>query len=178
MDSSGNTNTCSFTLTVLAPLQVVFDSPCDDNINDNIAEPDAGFSDMNCPDDPSTPEIVTRFSVGDRICHTVRLLDCNGNDVTCQMASFCTVHIDVTCRQGSYYDSILVQDLTQSSTCCGTPGAIMVPYGNAFQYILDTRGFPSHTVNTSKFFRSCVWVDYNSSPGVPVGMEDVVLESR
>jgi hypothetical protein len=178
VDSSGNSNSCTFTLTVLAPLHVVFDSPCDDNVCDNFAQPDAGFSDMNCPDDPSTPEIVTRFTVGDKICHTVRLLDCNGNDVTCQMAQSCTVHIDVTERQGSLYDSILVQDLTQSSTCCGTPGSVMVPWGNAFQYILDTHGFEANTASNSKFFRCCVWVDYNSSPGVPVGMEDVVLESR
>lgn len=178
VDSSGNSNTCSFTLTVLSPVHVVFDSPCDDNINDNTCERDAGFTDMNCPDDPSTPEIVTRFNVGDKICHTVRLLDCNDNDVTCQLASFCTVHIDVTERQGSYYDSILVRDLTEGFVGVGTPGGIMVPRGSSFQYVLDTRGYEARTVNNSKFFRACVWVDYNTSPGVPVGMEDVVLESK
>lgn len=178
VDSSGNSNTCSFTLTVLSPLHVVFDSPSDDNLNDNTCERDAGFNDMNCPDDPSTQEIVTRFSVGDKICHTVRLLDCNGNDVTCQMASFCTVHIDVTERQGSYYDSILVKDLSEKFYGIGTPGGIMVPSHGTFNYILDTRGYDGSTINNSRFFRCCVWVDYNSSPGVPVGMEDVVLESR
>ena len=81
-DASGNTNQCSFNLTVLSPLQVVFDTPPDDNLDDNTAQPDAGFTDMNCPDDPSTTEIVTRFCVGDKILHAVRLLDCNGNDVT------------------------------------------------------------------------------------------------
>jgi len=170
--------TCSFTLTVLSPVHVVFDSPCDDNINDNTCERDAGFTDMNCPDNPSTPEIVTRFNVGDKICHTVRLLDCNDNDVTCQLASFCTVHIDVTERQGSYYDSILVRDLTEGFVGVGTPGGIMVPRGSSFQYVLDTRGYEARTVNNSKFFRSCVWIDYNTSPGVPVGMEDVVSESK
>jgi hypothetical protein len=178
VDSSGNSNTCSFTLTVLSPLQVVFDSPSDDNIDDNISQPDAGFTDMNCPDSPTTPEIVTRFNVGDRIRHVVRLLDCNGNDVTSQMAQFCTVHIDVTERQGSYYDSILIMDLAESSSCCGTPGGIMVPSGGSFQYILDTHNYETQTINNNKFFRSCVWVEYNSSPGTPVGMEDVVLESK
>ncbi len=178
VDSSGNTNTCSFTLTVLSPLHVVFDSPCDDNIDDNTAEPDAGFTDMNCPDSPSTPEIVTRFNTGDRICHTVRLLDCNDNDVTSQLAAFCTVHIDVTERQGSYYDSILVKDLAESYSGTSSQGGIMVPCNGSFQYVLDTRNYDAHTINNSKFFRSCVWVEYNSSPGVPVGMEDVVLESK
>ena len=159
-------------------MHVVFDSPCDDNIDDNISDPDAGFTDMNCPDSPGTPETVTRFTVGDRICHTVRLLDCNGNDVTCQMAPFCTVHIDVTERQGSYYDSILIKDLAESYSGTGSAGGIMVPYGGTFQYVLNTSNYEAQTINNSKFFRSCVWVEYNSSPGVPVGMEDVVLESR
>jgi hypothetical protein len=54
----------------------------------------------------------------------------------------------------------------------------MVPSNGTFNYILDTRGYDGSTINNSRFFRCCVWVDYNSSPGVPVGMEDVVLESR
>jgi len=178
VDSSGNSNTCSFTLTVLSPLHVVFDSPCDDNLNDNTSMPDDGFSDMNCPDDPTTTQNVTRFYVGDKICHTVRILDCNDNDVTVQMAPYVTVHIDVTEREGSYYESFLVRDLVEGFAGVGSPGAIMVPNGGAFRYVLDTHGYESKTVNNSKFFRSCVWVDYNTSPGIPVGMEDVVLESK
>ncbi|HWD91569.1 MAG TPA: HYR domain-containing protein [Verrucomicrobiae bacterium] len=178
VDSSGNSNTCSFTLTVLSPLHVVFDSPCDDNLNDNTSQPDDGFSDMNCPDDPSTPQNVTRFQAGSRIVHLVRILDCNDNDVTSQLAPFITVHIDVTERQGSYYDSILVKDLAESYTGVGTPGGIMTPAGSQFQYVLDTKNYEADTINNSKFFRACVWVDYNSSPGIPVGMEDVILESK
>jgi hypothetical protein len=176
VDSSGNSNQCTFTLTVLAPLQVVLDSPACDNLADNTADWDSGFNDMNCPDDPSTPEYVTCFQVGDEITHVCRLLDCNGNDVTATMASCVTVHIDVAEREGSYNDSVLVNDLTQTAT--GTPGCIMVPCNGTFQYTLNTAGYPSGTVNTSTFFRTCVWVDYNSSPGVPVGMEDVLLQSR
>lgn len=178
VDSSGNSNTCSFTLTVLAPLQVVFDSPADDNADDNFCDADAGFTEFNCPDDLSTPQYVTTFNVGDKICHNVRLLDCNGNDVTSQMAQCCTVHIDVSEQQGAYYSSIVLQDLTANSNGTGTPGGIMVPSGGEFQYILDTTGYQSNTVNSPIFFRSCVWVEYNSSPGVPVGMEDVVLQSN
>lgn len=179
VDSSGNSNSCSFTLTVLAPLQVIFDCPTNDNVNDNVCDADSGYTDFNCPDSPGTPQYVTTFNVGDKICHNVRLLDCNGNDVTSQCAQSCTVHIDVTEQQGSsYYDSIILQDLTENSNGSGTPGNVMVPYNGEFQYILDTAGYQSGTVNSSTFFRSCVWVEYNSSPGVPVGMEDVVLQSH
>ena len=86
VDASGNTNQCSFTLTVLAPLQVIFDSPACDNVEDNTAQPDSGYTDMNCPDDPNAPAIINLFHVGDKICHVVRLLDCNGNDVTSTLA--------------------------------------------------------------------------------------------
>ncbi len=178
VDASGNSNQCSFTLTVLAPVQVVFDSPACDNFADNTAQPDAGFTDMNCPDDPSTPETVTCFHVGDKICHRVRLLDCNGNDVTASLSSCVTVHIDVTERQGSYANSCLVSDVSQQYSGTGSPGSIMIPCNGTFQYNLNTAGYPARTINTSKFFRSCVWVDYNSSPGIPVGMEDALLQSQ
>ena len=178
VDSSGNSNQCSFTLTVLAPVQVVFDYPACDNFADNTAQPDAGFTDMNCPDDPSTPEQVTCFHVGDCILHQVRLLDCNGNDVTASLAPCVTVHIDVTERKGTYANSCLISDVSQKYNGIGCAGSIMVPYNGAFLYNLNTAGYPAKTVNTSTFFRSCVWVDYNSSPGIPVGMEDVLLQSQ
>jgi hypothetical protein len=178
VDSSGNSNQCSFTLTVLAPVQVVFDSPACDNFVDNKAQPDAGFSDMNCPDDPSTLEQITCFRVGSCILHQVRLLDCNGNDVTASLAPCVTVHIDVTERKGTYANSCLLNDLSQNYTRTGSPRSIMVPCNGTFQYNLNTSGYPAKTVNTSTFFRSCVWVDYNSSPGIPVGMEDVLLQSQ
>ena len=178
VDSSGNTNVCSFTLTVLAPVQIVFDSPACDNIVDNTAQPDAGFTDMNCPDDPSTLEQVTCFRVGQCVMHQVRLLDCNGNDVTSSLANCVTVHLDVTERCGTYANSSLVNDVGQNYSIYGCAGGIMVPCNGEFLYNLNTTGYPSRTVNTSKFFRSCVWVDYNSCPGVPVGMEDVLLQSQ
>ena len=102
-DNSGNSSSCSFTLTVLAPLQVVFDKPACDNLNDNTSQPDAGFTDFNCPDDPSTPAVVNQFSVGCNILHQVRLLDCSGNDVTASVAPSVTVHMDVTERNRDLY---------------------------------------------------------------------------
>ncbi|MDX1953414.1 MAG: HYR domain-containing protein [Verrucomicrobiota bacterium] len=178
VDGNGNTNECSFTLTVLSPLQVVFDCPLDDNLNDNTCQPDAGFSDMNCPDDPGTPQIVNRFSVCDTVLHSVRLLDCNGEDVTSEMAPYVTVRIDVTYRIGSYPQSFLLSDVPQNYSYIGSPGGVMVPINSRFKYNLNTAGFPGGSLYTQKFFRSCVWVEYNSSPGVVVGMEDVILESR
>ncbi len=177
VDSSGNSNTCSFTLTVLTPVQVVFDSPACDNVDDNTAEPDKGFSDFNCPDDPSTPAYVNCFHPGDQICHVVRLLDCNGNDITSSLSSCCTVHLDVTERCGTFCNSVLVSDVPQKYSGIGCPGNIMVPYCGTFQYNLCTSGFKSHTLNTTYFYRGCAWVEYNSCPGVPVGCEDVLLQS-
>jgi len=178
VDTSGNSNECSFTLTVLAPLQVVFDSPSCDNIADNTSEPDAGFTDFNCPDDPSTPAFINCFHPGDRICHVVRLLDCNGNDVTSSLSGCVTVHIDVTERQGTFSSSVLVNNVPQNYTSIGSPGCLLVPINGTYQYCLDTTGYQAGTINTTRFFRSCVWVEYNSSPCIPVGMEDVILESQ
>ena len=155
VDASGNTNECSFTLTVVAPLQVVFDCPYDDNIADNFALPDAGFNDMNCPDQPSTTEYVNCFHPGDFVCHKVRLLDCDGNDVTASMAGCVTVHLDVTERCGSYTNAVLVSDMTTNSFgSASSPGCLMVPYGGEFIYNLNTTGYPGNTLNSSIFFRS------------------------
>ena len=178
VDAGGNTNECSFTLTVLAPLQVVFDAPACDNLVDNTSDPDKGYTDFNCPDSPSTFEQVTCFRVGQCVLHEVRLLDCNGNDVTSSLANCVTVHLDVTERCGSYANSALVSDVPQNYNFYGCAGSLMVPCNGEFLYNLNTAGYPSHTVNTSTFFRSCVWVDYNSAPGVVAGMEDVLLQSQ
>ncbi|HEY1790238.1 MAG TPA: hypothetical protein VGJ73_18985, partial [Verrucomicrobiae bacterium] len=67
---------------------------------------------------------------------------------------------------------------TNSCGSAFSPGCVMVPSNGEFIYNLNTSGYPSHTLNSSIFFRSCAWVEYNSSPGVPVGMEDVVLQSQ
>jgi hypothetical protein len=177
-DASGNTNTCTFNLTVVPPLQVVFDCPANDNLDDNSASPDSGYSDMNCPDSPGTTEYVTPFKCGSTVLHCVRLLDCNGNDVTCQEAPYVTVHMDVTERVGCYTNSTVVSIPSMNYNWIGSPGGIMVPCNGEFEYNLNTSGYQTGTLNTDVFFRSCVWVEYNSSPGVPVGLEDVILQSQ
>ena len=89
------------------------------------------------------------------------------------------MHIDVTERQGSCYDSILIKDPGGDYAGTGSAGGIMVPTGGSFQYILNTRNYEGQTLaSNGKFFRSCVGLNTTSSPGVPVGLEDVVLESK
>ena len=178
VDDSGNISHSHFTLTVLPPLQVVFDSPACDNVADNTIQMDAGFHDMNCPDSPSTVPLVTYFKPGDILPHKVRLLDCFSNDVTAAVAPYVTVHIDVTERRGTYANSVLVRNLPQKYTGLGAPGNLMLPVNGAYYYNLSTAHYPPKTANTATFFRTCVWVNYTNSPCYPVGMEDVLLQSR
>ena len=178
-DVFGNTNECTFTVTVVAPLQVVFDCPVSACLCDNTAESDAGYTDINCPDPPGTTEYINPFCVGQTVKHCVRLLDCNGNDVTATEGPYCTVHIGVTEQQGAYPSSVLVNAEPVNYSCVGSAGGIMVPNNNGeFEYDLNTSGYPLGTIGTDLFFRSCVWVEYNSSPGVVVGCGDVILQSQ
>jgi hypothetical protein len=71
-----------------------------------------------------------------------------------------------------------VADVPEIPSLIGSPGGIMVPTCGVFEYDLDTRNYEAGTLGNAGFFRSCVWVDYNSSPGIPVAMEDVLLESK
>ena len=177
-DACGNTNTCSFKLTVLAPLQVVFDCPADDGQQDNHAGWWSGFNDWNCPDDQHTTENINQFRSGDKVLHTVRLLDCTGADVTDSLVSSVTVHIDVTERQGDYASSTLFKDVPQNYVSVGSPGSIMVWVNHHFEYNLDTTGYESGTIYNTKSFRSCVWVEYKTAPGVCAGIEDIFMESK
>jgi hypothetical protein len=86
--------------------------------------------------------------------------------------------MDVTERIGTYTDGTLVVIEPDNFSKTGSAGGLMVPVNGTFQYNLVTKGFEAGTINNSKFFRSCVWVEYNTSPGIPVGMEDVLLESN
>ena len=88
-----------------------------------------------------------------------------------RMGPYVTVHIDVTERQGTYSSSVLVSDVPQNYVCVGSPGGIMVLNCGEFQYYLDTSGFQAGTINSNLFFRSCVWVEYNSSPGGNTGLK-------
>src|SRR5262249_14594145 len=67
-DASGNVATTTITVNVLQPLRITFQEPLeDDNVADNV-DTDA--------------DIINVFKVGQTIPHQVKLLACNGQDVT------------------------------------------------------------------------------------------------
>ncbi|HUI08299.1 MAG TPA: HYR domain-containing protein [Verrucomicrobiae bacterium] len=164
VDDAGNTSTCTFTVTVLAGVQVVFNcSLQDDNKPDNI-ETDA--------------DALNRFSVCSKIPVCVNLVDlCTKKDITASLASSVTVILDVSERAGSYNDSVLVQNLDENPSDPGDDGTIMAYKCGQFCYTLNTKGYEKGTLNNNHFFRADVRVYYKSNPDVLVGREDASLES-
>jgi hypothetical protein len=163
-DSANNTGTCSFTVDVKERLQVRFVAPlADDNVDNNI-ETDA--------------DVVNTFKVGSRVIHKVKLFDCTGNDVTEAYASLVTVKLDVTLRTATNTGSEVVNDVPEVSSGVGNAGGLMIPVGGHFQYNLDTTGYAAGTVTDGRFYRSEVTVEWVSAPGLVVGGEDVLLESK
>ncbi|MFH0952891.1 MAG: immunoglobulin-like domain-containing protein [Verrucomicrobiota bacterium] len=148
---------CSFTVTVLPALQVVFRPPL---------ESGAG--------------VVNRFQVGSTIPHKVQLLDCNGNDVTAAMGPLVTVKLDATERQQEGGSSVLVVDVPEDYTGVGDAGGRMVLTDGQFQFNLKTTEseYETGTVNNTRFFQSAVTVTYDTSPGTTVGSGVVILESK
>jgi hypothetical protein len=175
-DAAGNTSTCSFTVTVLSQLRVVFKSPLED---DNLANNSADGSDA-----PGTPQKVNVFNSGSRIPHKVKLLDCNGNDVTDAVANLVKVTLVVTERTGTYTSATTSNVLSITYSGEGDAGGRMVLADHHFQYNLNTTGFKADTDNDGKsgndayFFMSTVKVEYLANPGVVVGLENAVLESK
>ncbi len=164
-DSSGNTNQCCFTITVLPGLQVKFRPPLDDDNRADNVETDA--------------DVRNRFTPGCVIPHKVTLHDiCTGADVTCQLRGLVTVTLDVTERQGSYTDSTLYMEIDENPCDTGDQGTLMYPVDGMYFYLLRTRGYEAGTVHNDRFFRSDVKVYYNTHPDVVVGREDATLESR
>jgi hypothetical protein len=176
-DASSNTSTSNFTVTVLSPLQVVFQSPLsDDNIANNFT-PD-------CADAAGTPQMMNYFTCGSTIPHKVKLLDCSGNDVTDAMAPRVKVTIQVTERTGSYYAASSSNTIPTTYTGTGDTGGRMVLTDHQFHYNLKTTGYRTDTDNDGKgsndlfYFQTSVRVEYLSDPGIVVGQENVILESR
>ena len=109
----------------------------------------------------------------------MKLLDCSGNDVTDTVASLVKVTIDVTERTGSYYSSTVLNNVPESYTGVGDGGSRMVLVDHHFRYNLKTTGYETGTMKSAaKFFQSVVRVEYLANPGVAVGQENVILESR
>jgi hypothetical protein len=178
-DASGNQSSGSFTVTVLSPLHVVIQSPlADDNIDNNAPKP---FG----QDPRSTTERVNAFKVGDKLLHKVKLYDCTGSDVTTSLGSSVSVRLDVSLRKGSYYTGAVVSQLVVSSSGVGGVGNLMMLSGGTYQYNLMTTGYEGDTDNDGAggakdldFFQSLVSVEYNAVPGVDVGRENLILESK
>jgi hypothetical protein len=163
-DASGNTGTCSFTVDVKERLQVRFVAPLSDDNADNNTETDA--------------DVVNTFKVGSRVIHKVKLFDCAGNDVTEAYASLVSVKLDVTLRTTTNAGTEVVNDVPEVSSGVGNAGGLMIPVGDHFQYNLDTTGYTAGTVNDERFYRSAVTVEWVSAPGLVVGEEDALLESK
>jgi len=177
-DFSGNVSTCTFTVTVLTPLRVVFASPLED---DNIAN----NSTLDGADAAGTAEIVNYFNSGSRIPHKVKLLNCSGADVTDTIASLVKVTIEVTQRTGTYLQATTATVLPANYTGTGDAGNRMVLVDHHFQYNLNTTGYLSDTDNDGKggesdkyYFQSLVRVEYLANPGIVVGLENVIMESK
>ena len=178
-DASGNHSSGSFTVTVLSPLHVVIQSPLtDDNIDNNAPKPSG-------QDPVSTTERVNTFKVGDKLLHKVKLYDCNDNDVTTSLGSSVSVRLDVSLRKGSYYSGAVVSQLVVSSPSPVGAGNLMLLSGGTYQYNLNTSGYEADTDNDGTggardldFFQSLVSVEYNAVPGVDVGRENLILESK
>jgi hypothetical protein len=160
-DSYGATTTTNFTLTVLPPLHVVFQSPLTDG---NVA--DDGV--------PGKDNVANNFKPGQTVVHQVKLYDSTGKDVTSTAAV--TVKINVV--ELDIQNPIWSVDLPENYSGVGDSGGTMVLTGGTYQFNLKTTGFEAGTVNNGRFFISDVTVSYNSAPTVIVGEEDVQLESK
>ena len=160
-DSYGGTTISNFTLTVLSPLRVVFQSPLSDgNVqNDGI---------------PGTDNIANKFKVGQTVVNKVKLYDSTGTDVT----STAAVTVKINAVELNTQNPIWAIDLPEDYSGVGDAGGTMVLTGGAYQFNLNTGGFEAGTVNNGRFFINDVTVYYNSAPGVVVGEEDVQLESK
>jgi hypothetical protein len=166
MDSCGNSNSATFTVTVLQPLQVIFEQPPlrDDNVRDDI---ETDLDDLN------------KFKAGQTIPVKVKILDCSGNDVTQTFGPSLTVRIDATERENQGISSSVINDVPEDFNGIGDPETTMVLLGNHFQYNLDTAGFDTGTIDDpNRFFRVHVTAEFNTDPGIVVGEEDALLESK
>ena len=161
-DGHGHTASVTITVTVLARLQVMFLAPLeDDNRRDDIHH---------------DHDVVNRFRAGTNVLHRVKLVACDGHDVTQAMAPLVTVKLHVTERtQGN---DRLVVDVPEDWSGVGAPGGVMVPNAGAFAYNLKTAGYEANTIDNHRYFRALVKVAFTAHPTLTVGREDARLESK
>jgi len=161
---------------VEAPFKVVF-MPGKPIVDDNIAD---NTNATTGQDADTSSQAVNRFAVSTVLEHHIQLFDCYGNDVTATYAPLVTVYIDIKEYNGTYASATMINDIVENYVGTGDPGSIMEFKGNHFQYNLksDKTNYDSGTVNNTKYFRSVVSVVYNDQPGVIVGREDAIFESK
>ena len=163
-DSAGNSSTKKFKLVVLESLRVVVDSSLkDDNVADDI-ETDS--------------DKANKFQVGSTQAFKVRLLDSKNRDMTSLYGWTVNVKLDVTHREPGADGSVELADLKEKYSGTGWSNGYMAFKWSSFQYNLKTDGYPKGTVKDDTFIRALITVESALFPGVIIGQEDVLLESK
>lgn len=164
IDSAGNSSTKKFKLVVLESLRVVVDSPLkDDNKADDI-ETDA--------------DKENSFQVGSTLPVKVRLLDSRNRDMTLLYGLTVSVKLDVTHREPGINGSVELANLPERFSGTGWSNGYMAYKFSNFQYNLKTDGYPKGTEKNNTFIRARISVESLLFPGVTIGEEDVLLESK
>ena len=87
--------------------------------------------------------------------------------------------MDVRLRSATPGGSTEENDVPEDYQGVGDGESTMVLTGNHFQFNLDTDGFEAGTLGDPiLFYRAHVTVEYSSEPGIVVGEEDALLESK
>jgi len=163
-DSAGNQATKKFKLVVLESLRVVVDSPLKDDNVANDVETDA--------------DKENKFQVGSTQPIKVRLLDSRNNDMTLLYGLTVSVKLDLTHRGPGSNGSVELADLPEKYSGTGWSNGYMAYKFSNFQYNLKTDGYPKGTEKNNTFIRALVTVESALFPGVILGQEDVLLESK
>ena len=162
-DLSGNQTTVVIVVNVLAPLRLAFQSPLEDD---------------NAPDDPNTDtDVGNVFKVGSTVPHKIKIIACNGTDVTAAFASRVTLRLTETYRSGVGNGSTAIVPEYNGQ---GDAGGVLNYDGSQFHYNLSTNAarYPAGTTANAAYFSSLITATYNSSPGIVAGREDARLESK
>ena len=153
LDTAGNSNSCSFQLTVLAPVFVTFQPPL-------AGQP-----------------VANKIRRGQVVPHKVRLTNCSGATVT----SGVTVKLKVLGIDSG--NNTIFQDVIEDANGVGSDGTvtsdgIMQLTDGQFHFNLDTSNFTDpNTVASARFYQSTVTVIDNTT-GAVLGSTSVVLETK
>jgi hypothetical protein len=147
-DSSGNSTSKSYTVTVLEPLSLSFLPPV-------------------------SSTAVNKFKVTQTIPHKVNLANCAGTDVTVSQAAGVTVRLGVS--PNSSPGTNLINDVSDF-TGVGDAGGTMYLTDGHFQYNLKTN--TGEYASGGALYTSSVTVAYNDHPSITVGSKSATLQSK